>query len=81
MARRIAASFDFKPQPEGTVIIEFYDDHDNTCGVQVITGQAFVSIPLVAFITLTAMKQGPDVAAKLIRVMRAAEEAEDGIDQ
>ena len=75
MHSKTAASFDFTPRPDGNVRIEFYDDGGTTIGSQVITAMAFASVPLVAFITLTAMKQGAEVAKKLIRILREVDEA------
>lgn len=79
MNEPIATGIEFQPQPDGTVIIEFCDDDGNTLSTQVMSDSLFIQIPLVAFVTLTGMELGPEVAKKLVRLMRAAEEeVEDG---
>jgi hypothetical protein len=74
---QIASGFEFTPMPDGTVLMEFCDDNGRTINRQVITTQSLVRLPLVAYITLTAMRQGADAAEKLVRVLRAVEELED----
>ncbi|NLY01165.1 MAG: hypothetical protein GXY83_34165 [Rhodopirellula sp.] len=83
MSNQVATGFDFQPLPNGNVLIEFCDDQGTTVNTQIITAQALVRLPLVAFITLTAINLGAEAAAKLLPVMDAAEEleAEDGSNQ
>jgi hypothetical protein len=76
-----ATSVKFLRLGDGRVLVKFYDDGGNLCSSQVITANAFAGIPLVAFIKLTAMDQGPAVAKKLARIMRAIEEEHDGSDE
>jgi hypothetical protein len=80
MSDSIATSFEFEPQPDGSVVIEFFDDDGNTINFQVMSRNAFQKIPLAAFVTTTTMELGPEVAKKLILMLRAAEEAEDESD-
>lgn len=79
MCDSIASGFEFQPQPDGTVRIEFFDDDGKTINSQTVTRGAFVRIPFVAFVAATAMELGPDAAKKPIDILRAMEEqAEDG---
>jgi hypothetical protein len=78
MPRRIAAGFEFQPQPDGTVRVNFHDNDGTIINTQIVTGDAFLRVPLAAFVTTTAMDHAPEVVAQLVRIMRAAEEAEDG---
>ena len=77
MPHRVATGFDFEPLPDGNIRIEFQDDDGKSFNTQFMTRDAFIRIPLVAFITLMAMGQGKEVAEKLVGIMRTAEEAED----
>jgi len=80
MDKLLATGFEFEPQADGTVAIEFYDDNGNIISTQAITGNAFLAVPLAAFVTTAAMKLGPEVAKKLVHILRAAEEeVEDGL--
>jgi hypothetical protein len=81
MRHKLAIGFRFKLLPDGTVRIEFHDDGGKALNTQIITGEAFQRVPLAAFVTTTAMASGAEVAKKLVRIMRAAEEAEDGRDE
>ena len=81
MTKPIVTDFEFDLQRDGTVLVEFCDDDGITLNSQVITHDAFKRIPLAAFFVLTAMDLGPEVAKKLLPIMRAAEEAEDGSDE
>ena len=79
MNNPVATGFEFEPQADGTVTIEFYDDDRNIISIQAIAGDAFLAVPMAAFVTTAAMKLGPEVAKKLIHILRAAEEeVEDG---
>ena len=79
MSYKLATGFQFQPRPDGTVRIKFHDDDGKTINTQIVTGEAFLRVPLAAFVTTTAMDRGPEVVTQLVRIMRAAEEAEDGI--
>ena len=56
----IASGFEFQPQADGTVIIEFFDDDGNTSTPR--SSPAAFRISLVAFVTTTTMELGAEVA-------------------
>ena len=50
----IATGFDFEPQNDGNVLIEFFGDDGVTFNKQVVTPDVIRNIPLVAALTDTA---------------------------
>ena len=79
MCDSIATGFEFEPQPNGTVIIEFHDDHGKPINSQILTRNAFLMIPLTAFVASTAMDLTDELGKKLGHILRALEEVEDGL--
>ena len=71
MSNQIATGFDFEPLPDGNVLIEFHDDQGTTINSQIITGDAFASVPMTAIITLVALRQGADAAKAIIDNLNA----------
>jgi hypothetical protein len=79
MCDSIASGFEFQPQPDGTMKIEFFDDDGKPLSSQVMTRECLLRIMLGAFVTTTVMGLGPEVARTLMRVMDAVEDIEDGL--
>jgi hypothetical protein len=79
MCDLIATGFEFEPQADGNVRIEFCDDHGNPLSTQVMTRGCLLRIMLGAFVTTTVMDIGPEVARKLMRVMDVVDDIEDGL--
>jgi len=75
----IAEKFEFKPRPDGTVIIEFYDDRKRPINAQILSRNAFLMLPLGAFVASTKMDLTDEMGKNLGHILRAVEEVEDGL--
>jgi hypothetical protein len=63
---KIATGFDFEPQTDGNVLIEFFGDDGVTFNTQVVTPAVIRNMPLVAVLIDVAMKKGPAVAQEIM---------------
>ncbi len=67
-----ATGFDFEPLPDGNVLIEFFGDDGKTFNKQVVTPDFLHDMPLVASLTVVAMRHGPQVAREIMRKLGAS---------
>ena len=73
MTRPIATGFDFEPLADGNVLIEFFGDDGKTFNTQVVDGQAFRHLPILAHVTQVAIGEGAEAAKKMMdELMRRA---------
>lgn len=64
-AKTVAAGFHFEPVIDGNVQIEFFDEHDQPIGAQVITRDVLDSLPFVVALTQFAISKGK-VSSKFV---------------
>lgn len=65
---KIATGFDFEPQPDGTVLIEFFDN-GATFNRQVVTQAVFANMPVVSVLTSIALMKGPTTAQRIMDIL------------
>lgn len=66
---KIATGFDFEPQSDGNVLVEFFGDDGETFNAQVITPDVMKSMALVSALTDAALRKGPHVAAEIMKML------------
>jgi hypothetical protein len=71
MINRIATAFQFQPLADGDVLVEFFGGDGRTCNTQVINGQAFRHLPILAYVAQVAVGQGARAAAKMMDELKA----------
>ena len=64
-----ATGFDFEPQPDGNVLIEFFGDDGHTINEQIVTADLISRLPVVAALMDVAMRMGPEAAAEFVERM------------
>ena len=70
MPEQVATGVDFQPLPDGYILVEFQADDGQTLNEQVITDDVLKSIPVLAFLTEIAMREGAEAAMKVMRMLR-----------
>jgi len=68
---KIATGFDFEPQSDGNVLIEFFGDDGVTFNKQIVTPSVIRHFPLVAALTDVALRHGPTVAREIMEKLAA----------
>ncbi len=66
MSNPIATGFDFEPLKDGNVLIEFFGDDGHTFNTQVVTSEVLRSLPMVAMLTMVAMRDGMEAVKRLM---------------
>lgn len=72
----IATGFDFRPLPDGNVLIEFFGDDGQTFNTQVVTPGVIESLPVVAALTTVALTKGPEVATEIMERLNRPSQSE-----
>lgn len=62
-----ATGFDFEPQPNGDILIEFFGDDGVTINTQIITKECLLRIPIVAKATVIAIEKGKEAAIRFLK--------------
>jgi len=65
----IATGFDFEPQPDGTVLIEFFGGDGKTFNRQVVTPDVMKDMALVSALTDLALRKGPEIAVAIMKLL------------
>src|ERR1700733_6719841 len=71
---KTATGFDFEPQPDGTVLVEFFGDDGVTFNAQIVTAEVIRKMPLVAALTDIALTKGADVAREIMKKLGEAKQ-------
>jgi hypothetical protein len=66
VTNRIATGFEFQPLLGGDVLVEFFGSDGKTCNTQVINGEAFRHLPILAYVAQVAVGQGAEAAKKMM---------------
>ena len=64
-----ATGFDFKPLPDGNVMIEFQTDSGTIINKQIVTPEVIRQMPLVAALLDVAIRNGPEAAREIVQRM------------
>ncbi len=73
MINRMATAFEFQILADGNVLVEFFGSDAKTCNTQVIAGQAFAYLPILAYVTQVGIGQSAEAAKKMMEeLMRRA---------
>jgi hypothetical protein len=70
----IATGFDFEKLHNGSVLIRFCDDNDNTITTQLITEEGLRRLPVVIHAFFLAVEKGPEAAQAFLNNLKSLED-------
>jgi hypothetical protein len=74
-----ATGFNFKPQPDGNVLVEFFGGDGKTITKQIVTADRISRLPLVAALMDVALRMGPEAAREIVERLNQMNQIERGI--